>query len=57
MAQGRTQEQADAHLKRFGSEYFPITAVEHLALLADCGFSTVELLWYSQMQAGFYASK
>jgi len=57
MTKGRTSEQADAHLKRFDAEYFPITAVEHLALLRDCGFSAVELFWYSQMQAGFYAIK
>jgi tRNA (cmo5U34)-methyltransferase len=57
MAHGRTSEQADAHLKRFDSEYFPITAVEHLALLRECGFCAAEVFWYSQMQAGFYAVK
>jgi tRNA (cmo5U34)-methyltransferase len=54
---GKTQEQAEAHIKRFGVEYYPITVEEHLALLRRTGFSVVELLWYSYMQAGFYCIK
>ncbi len=45
------------HMKRFDSEYFPITVEEHLKLLKACGFQTVELFWYSYMQAGFYCIK
>jgi tRNA (cmo5U34)-methyltransferase len=30
---------------------------EHLALLRETGFKTVELFWKSHMQAGFYAVK
>jgi Methylase involved in ubiquinone/menaquinone biosynthesis len=54
---GKTQEQAEAHIKRFGAEYHPITVEEHLALLRRTGFSVVELLWYSYLQAGFYCIK
>jgi tRNA (cmo5U34)-methyltransferase len=55
--QGKTVNEVDAHIQRFGVEYFPITISEHLHLLKDCGFSTVEILWVSYMQAGFYAIK
>ena len=52
---GRTAPEADQHLARYGREFLPITAEEHLAALTQAGFSAVELFWYSQMQAGFYA--
>jgi tRNA (cmo5U34)-methyltransferase len=52
---GRTEQEADHHLARYGREFLPITAEEHLAALTQVGFSVVELFWYSQMQAGFYA--
>lgn len=55
IAQGRTEEEAEQHLARYGREFLPITAEEHLAGLRQGGFSVVELFWYSQMQAGFYA--
>ncbi len=55
--QGRSEEEADRHLARYGREFFPITMEEHLAALSKTGFSAVELFWYSQMQAGFYAFK
>ncbi|MDN5308669.1 MAG: tRNA (cmo5U34)-methyltransferase [Methanolobus sp.] len=51
---GRSDEETGQHLKRFGTEYFPITVEEHLALLRETGFRAVELFWYSYMQAGFY---
>ncbi len=54
---GRTPQTAEAHLKRFGVEYFPLTIEEHLTSLRCCGFKAVEMLWYSVMQAGFYAVK
>lgn len=53
-SRGRDAETVEKHLERFGSEYFPITVEEHLNLYRECGFETVELLWYSCMQAGFY---
>jgi len=57
MAQGKSMEQVKAHMERFGTEYFPITIEEHMALYRECGFQTVELFWFSYMQAGFYCMK
>ena len=57
LSRGKEEESVEKHLQRFGSEYFPITVEEHLKLYRECGFETVELLWYSCMQAGFYCIK
>jgi tRNA (cmo5U34)-methyltransferase len=57
LEQGRINVMAEKHIKRFNSEYFPITVNEHVELLRKTGFETVELFWKSQMQAGFYAIK
>lgn len=57
ISQGRSVEIVEEHRKRFNKKYFPITISEQLSLLKECGFSIVDLLWYSQMQAGFYAIK
>ena len=54
---GRTAIMAEKHAARFNSEYFPVTVQEHLTLLKETGFKTVELFWKSHMQAGFYAIK
>jgi tRNA (cmo5U34)-methyltransferase len=54
---GKEADAVEMHLNRFGVEYFPITIDEHLTLLRKAGFSVAELLWYSHMQAGFYAIK
>ncbi|MPN01290.1 tRNA (cmo5U34)-methyltransferase [bioreactor metagenome] len=56
-AHRRSKEEIEKHLERFGTEYFPITVEEHLKLLRETGFRTVELFWYSYMQAGFYCIK
>ena len=57
MDNGRTEQEADQHIARYGKEFLPLTAEEHLDALAQAGFSVVELFWFSQMQAGFYAIK
>ncbi len=57
MSRGRTQPEAEQHVARYGRDFFPITAEQHLSVLGKTGFSVVELFWYSQMQAGFYAIK
>jgi len=57
MSQGRSQATVENHLKRFDTEYFPITIVEHLGLLKETGFGNVNLFWHSCVQAGFYAIK
>jgi tRNA (cmo5U34)-methyltransferase len=57
LSMGKTQEEVDKYLDRFDKEYFPITVEEHLRLLRETGFRTVEILWYSYMQAVFYCIK
>lgn len=57
ISRGRSEEEVEKHLERFDKEYFPITVEEHLKLLRESGFKTVELFWYSYMQAGFYCIK
>ena len=57
MRQGRSPEVVADHLKRYDRAYFPITVDAHLALLHATGFQTVELFWYTCIQAGFYAIK
>jgi tRNA (cmo5U34)-methyltransferase len=54
---GKSVEAATGHIRRFGIEYFPVTIEEHLSLLRETGFKIVELLWFSYLQAGFYAIK
>lgn len=57
LSKGKDVETVRNHIKRFDSEYFPITVEKHLKLLRASGFQTVELFWYSCMQAGFYCIK
>jgi tRNA (cmo5U34)-methyltransferase len=57
LSNGRDLKTVEAHMERFGVEYFPITVEEHLSLYRKAGFSSVELLWFSYMQAGFYCIK
>jgi len=57
IAQGRSPEAVAQHLARFGTELKPVRVAEHLAVLRAAGFSTVELFWRAQMQAGFLAVK
>lgn len=57
ISSGKSREDAENHRARFDTEYFPITIQEHLDLLRGTGFSVVEILWVSYMQAGFYAIK
>jgi tRNA (cmo5U34)-methyltransferase len=54
---GRESIMAEKHTKRYGSEFFPIKINEHIELLRQTGFKTVELFWRSHVQAGFYAIK
>jgi tRNA (cmo5U34)-methyltransferase len=57
LANGKTPQSVDQHLQRYGTELLPITIESHLDLLRKVGFRTVELLWASGMQAGFYGIK
>ncbi len=53
----RDEEKVRKHVARRGTEVHPITIEEHLALLRKCGFTSVNLLWTSYLQAGFWAIK
>lgn len=57
IANGKTKEEADLHIKRYGQNYFPITISESIRLLKACGFRMVEILWASYMQVGILARK
>ena len=57
IAHGRSVEQTENHIKRRGTELFPITIEEHIELLREIGFKSVDLLWSSYLQAGFFAIK
>lgn len=54
---GKSSEEADRHIKRYGTEYFPITVESHFEMMRRCGFQSVELIWMSYMQAGFMGLK
>lgn len=45
------------HIDRRGVEVFPITIEEHIKLLLEAGFKSVDVLWTSYLQAGFWAMK
>lgn len=55
--QGKTEEECENHILRYGKDYFPISVEEHKRLIKECGFKTVELLWCSYMQAGLIGIK
>lgn len=57
IAHGKTEQEADLHMKRYGQSYFPITISESVGLLKECGFRMVEILWVSYMQVGILARK
>lgn len=54
---GKSKEEADSHIGRYGSAYFPISISESIGLLKDCGFRMVEIFWVSYMQVGILARK
>lgn len=54
---GKTQDEIIAHLSRRNHEVFPITIEQHIKLLKNCSFKTVDILWTSYWQAGFFAVK
>ncbi len=54
---GKSENEIETYLSRYGKNYFPITSIAHLENLKQCGFKTAEPFWLSVMQAGFYAIK
>lgn len=57
IANGKSGQEADAHIGRYGRDYFPVTISESVGLMKDCGFRMVEVLWVSYMQVGILARK
>jgi len=54
---GKSEEEADLHIGRYGKDYFPVRISESIGLLKDGGFRMVEILWVSYMQVGILARK
>lgn len=57
LSNGKIERKVLEHSGRRGKVVFPITVAEHFDLLKNIGFQSVELLWFSYMQAGFFAIK
>lgn len=55
--QGKSVEECEKHIKRYGKDYFPISILENIELMRNCGFKAVEILWLSNMQVGLWAIK
>lgn len=55
--QGKSSEESERHIARYGKEYFPISLSENRELLLGCGFRAVEILWLSNMQVGLWGIK
>ena len=54
---GKSENEINTYLSRYGKNYFPITMHAHLENLKQAGFRIAEPFWLSVMQAGFYAIK
>jgi len=57
LKKGKLEEEVCRHLGRYGIEFFPIKIEDHINMMQDVGFSTVELFWASILQAGFFGIK
>ena len=55
--QGKSHAEADAHIRRYGVQYSPQPLGQQMDDLRAAGFRTVELFWFSYLQAGLYAVK
>lgn len=53
----KDEKRVKNHIDRRGTEVHPITIEEHLRLMRKCGFESVNLLWMSYLQVGFWAIK
>ena len=54
---GKSLEECNKHIERYGKDYFPITVKEHINLMRNSGFRVVEILWLSNMQVGLWGMK
>lgn len=57
MRQGKSLEECEKHINRYGEDYFPISLSENMELMRNCGFKAVEILWLSNMQVGLWGIK
>lgn len=57
LSQGRSEEECDNHIARYGKKYFPITIIESMEILNQSGFRCVEIIWLSNMQVGIMGIK
>ena len=57
MKQGKSLEECQHHINRYGKDYFPISLSENMELMRNCGFGIVEVLWLSNMQVGYWGMK
>lgn len=57
MKQGKSLEECQKHINRYGKDYFPISLSENVELMQNCGFKAVEILWLSNMQVGLWGIK
>ena len=57
LEQGKSLEECNKHIERYGKEYFPISLSENIELMKNCGFKIVEILWLSNMQVGLWGIK
>lgn len=54
---GKNEEECENHIHRYNTAYFPITIMEQIHLLQECGFKDVEVFWCSYMQVGILGIK
>lgn len=54
---GNSPEKVQMQLDRRGTEVLPITVEQHIEILRECGFRSVNVLWASYLQAGVWGIK
>lgn len=54
---GNSPEKVEMQLTRRGTEVLPITIEQHIEILRECGFRSVNVLWASYLQAGVWGIK
>lgn len=54
---GKSNTDAQSHIERYKRDYYPIKLFEHIELYKNAGFRETEILWLSNMQAGFLCLK
>lgn len=55
--QGKSPDECENHIKRYGKDYLPISLSENIELMKSSGFKTVEILWLSNLQVGLWGIK